>query len=312
MGWEFKNPSHPIFNQVYFRIGAIMQSVQENIHRSRRLTGEFVPSKFPWWALALISVGLFLTYQILSSTNYRETFSFLLLGVGVTLRMTLVAFPIATILGLITGIGRTSKNVFFHNIATLYVETIRGIPLIVIILYFAFGILPVFVELTNQIGVWGIERMPQGFLWNFFNGLTTFSIRRVSYELRAIIALSIGYGAFEAEIFRAGIQSIGKGQIEAARSLGMSHIQSLRYIILPQAVRRVLPPLGNDFIALLKDTSLATVIAVPELTQMGRIRRASTFRVLETYNVIAYLYLAMTLMLSAGVQALERYLKYEE
>jgi polar amino acid transport system permease protein len=289
-----------------------MEITQNEAQTSRRLKRDIIPSNFPWWALALISIGLFLTYQILSSTNYRETFQFLLIGVGVTIRMTLIAFPIATVLGLITGIGRTSKNVFFHNVATLYVETIRGIPLIVIILYFAFGFLPLFVDLVNQIGVWGVERMPQGFLLNFFTGLTSFSIRSISYELRAIIALSIGYGAFEAEVFRAGIQSIGKGQIEAARSLGMSYIQALRYIILPQAVRRVLPPLGNDFIALLKDTSLATVIAVPELTQMGRIRRASTFRVLETYNVIAYLYLAMTLMLSAGVKALERYLKYEE
>lgn len=289
-----------------------MEATQERPGRSRLLPGEFDPSTFPWWALVLLAGGLFLTYQLLSNTNYRETLEFLLTGVGITLRMTFTAFPIAIVIGLITGIGRTSKNVFFYNLATLYVETIRGIPLIVIILYFAFGVLPLFVEVTNQLGAWGLERVQQGFLFNFFNGLDTFSIRSVSFELRAIIALSIGYGAFEAEVFRAGIQSIGRGQIEAARSLGMSYFQALRYIILPQAVRRVLPPLGNDFIALLKDTSLATVIAVPELTQMGRIRRASTFRALETFNVIAYLYLAMTLLLSAGVKALERYLKFEE
>lgn len=289
-----------------------METTQERPGRSRVLPGEFDPSTFPWWALALLAVGFFLTYQILASTNYRETLEFLLTGVGITIRMTLISFPIAALIGLITGIGRTSKNVFFYNLATLYVETIRGIPLIVIILYFAFGVLPLLIDLTNQLGLWGLEWVQQGFLFNFFNGLSTFSIRSVSFELRAIIALSIGYGAFEAEVFRAGIQSIGKGQIEAARSLGMSYVQALRYIILPQAVRRVLPPLGNDFIALLKDTSLATVIAVPELTQMGRIRRASTFRALETFNVIAYLYLAMTLLLSAGVKALERYLKYEE
>lgn len=289
-----------------------MENTQASPRRSRILPGEFDPSTFPWWALALLAIGFFLTYQILSSANYRETFLFLLAGVGITIRMTLIAFPIAIFIGLITGIGRTSKNVFFYNLATLYVESVRGIPMIVIILYFAFGILPLVVDLTNQLGLWGLERVQQGFLFNFFSGLSSFSIRSVSYELRAIIALSVGYGAFEAEIFRAGIQSIGKGQIEAARSLGMSYFQALRYIILPQAVRRVLPPLGNDFIALLKDTSLATVIAVPELTQMGRIRRASTFRTLETYNVIAYLYLAMTLLLSAGVKALERYLKYEE
>jgi polar amino acid transport system permease protein len=289
-----------------------MEFIQENHRRSRLLPREFNASKLPWWAIFLIAMGFFLTYQILSSQNYRETFQFLIVGVGVTLRMTLIAFPIATILGLITGIGRTSKNIFFYNLATLYVETIRGIPLIVIILYFAFGFVPVGVQITNQLGEWGLGWAPQGFLSDFFAGLSIFSIRKISMELRAIIALSIGYGAFEAEVFRAGIQSIGKGQIEAARSLGMSYVQALRYIILPQAVRRVLPPLGNDFIALLKDSSLATVIAVPELTQMGRLRRASTFRYLETFNVVAYLYLAMTLMLSAGVKAIERYLKYEE
>ena len=100
--------------------------------------------------------------------------------------------------------------------------------------------------------------------------------------------------------------------MEAARSLGMNYFQSMRLIILPQAVRRVLPPLGNDFISLLKDSSLATVLAVNELTQLGRLRRASTFRVMETFNVVAFLYLAMTLALSAGVRILEQRLKFEE
>jgi polar amino acid transport system permease protein len=131
-------------------------------------------------------------------------------------------------------------------------------------------------------------------------------------ELRAVIALALGYGAFEAEIFRAGIQSISKGQMEAARSLGMSYIQSMRFVILPQAIRRVLPPLGNDFIAMLKDSSLATVLAVNELTQLTRIRRSSTFRVMEAFNVAAFLYLAMTLLLSAAVRVLERKMKIEE
>ena len=130
--------------------------------------------------------------------------------------------------------------------------------------------------------------------------------------MRFIIALSLGYGAFEAEIFRAGIQSISKGQMEAARSLGMSYIQSMRFIILPQAIRRVLPPLGNDFIAMLKDSSLATVLAVNELTQLTRIRRSSTFRVMEAFLVAAFLYLVMTLLLSGVVRMLERKMKIEE
>ncbi|MGD2026591.1 MAG: amino acid ABC transporter permease, partial [Anaerolineales bacterium] len=109
-----------------------------------------------------------------------------------------------------------------------------------------------------------------------------------------------------AEIFRAGIQSIERGQMEAARSLGMTYIQSMRYVILPQAIRRVLPPLGNDFIAMLKDSSLATVLAVPELTQLGRVQRSSTFRVFEVFNSVAFLYLTMTLILSFLVRTLER------
>jgi polar amino acid transport system permease protein len=127
-----------------------------------------------------------------------------------------------------------------------------------------------------------------------------------------VIALAVGYGAFEAEIFRAGIQSISRGQMEAARSLGMSYFQAMRFVILPQAVRRVLPPLGNDFIAMLKDSSLATVLAVNELTQMTRLRRASTFRVMEAFMVAAFLYLSMTLILSGFVRVLERRLKIAE
>ena len=131
-------------------------------------------------------------------------------------------------------------------------------------------------------------------------------------EGRAIIALAFGYGAYEAEVFRAGIQSIGKGQMEAAKSLGMSYFQGMRFIVLPQAIRRVLPPLGNDFIACLKDSSLATVLAVNELTQLGRMLRASTFRVLETFNVMAFLYLSMTLLLSGAVRWLEKKMRIEE
>ncbi|RPI85290.1 MAG: amino acid ABC transporter permease [Chloroflexi bacterium] len=276
------------------------------------LGGRRALSRLPWWALLLAAIGLLMVYMILSDQNYQETFRFLQVGVITTLRMTLIAFPIATVIGLFTGLARTSKNVFLFNLSTLYVETIRGIPLIVIILYIAFGIVPVTIEVMHALGEWGLSWADGTIIAGIFQWFASFSIRSISQELRAIIALAIGYGAFEAEVFRAGIESIGKGQMEAARSLGMNYMQAMRYIILPQAVRRVLPPLGNDFIALLKDSSLATVLAVPELTQLGRLRRASTFRYLETFNVVAFLYLAMTLLLSAGVRALERFLSYED
>ncbi len=266
----------------------------------------------PWWALIIVAAGFFLLYLILSDANYHETFNYLRAGIAMTLYITMLAFPIATVIGLITGLMRTSKNVVLFTIATIYVEVIRGIPLVVLILMVAFALVPMYVDTTKAIGLWGLARFGPDALNGLFKGMSVYSIRTISMEIRVVIALAVGYGAFEAEIFRAGIQSISRGQMEAARSLGMSYFQAMRFIILPQAVRRVLPPLGNDFIAMLKDSSLATVLAVNELTQMTRIRRASTFRVMEAFNVAAFLYLSMTLLLSAAVRLLERKMKIEE
>jgi len=266
----------------------------------------------PWWALIIVAAGFFLLYLILSDANYRETFNYLRAGIAMTLYITMLAFPIATVIGLVTGLMRTSKNVVLFTIATIYVEVIRGIPLVVLILMVAFALVPMYVDTTKAIGLWGLARFGPEALNGLFKGMSVYSIRTISMEIRVVIALAVGYGAFEAEIFRAGIQSISRGQMEAARSLGMSYFQAMRFIILPQAIRRVLPPLGNDFIAMLKDSSLATVLAVNELTQMTRIRRASTFRVMEAFNVAAFLYLSMTLLLSAAVRLLERKMKIEE
>lgn len=269
-------------------------------------------SKLPWWILIIIATGILIIWFIFTDANYYETFKFLLVGVKTTLRITLIAFPISIVIGLITGLMRLSKNTFFYTISTLYVEIIRGIPMVVLLLMVAFAFIPIIIELINNLGEWGLYFFDSSIFYNISYRMAEFSIRTIPMELRAIIALAIGYGAFEAEVFRAGIQSIGKGQIEASRSLGMSYFQSMRYIILPQAVRRVLPPLGNDFIALLKDSSLATVLAVAELTQLTRIRKASTFRVMETFFVAAFLYLSLTLILSAAVRFLEKRMKIVE
>jgi polar amino acid transport system permease protein len=134
----------------------------------------------------------------------------------------------------------------------------------------------------------------------------------ISFEIRAIIALALSYGAFESEIFRAGIESIGRGQMEAARSLGMSYPQAMRHIILPQAVRRVLPPLGNDFIAMLKESSLVSALGVQDITQLGRLYAASSFEYLKTYNMVAFIYLTMTILLSMAVKAMEVRLKTDD
>ena len=284
----------------------------ETIEKRRQpgiIPGGLNVSKWPWWAVTLALAGLLLVFLILASKNYQNTFIYLTQGIITTLRITFFSFLLATILGLLTGLARLSKNVFFHNLATLYVEVARGVPLMVLIIYIAYALFPVVVNLITGIGDWGISLMPTS---GFFQSLSTFTIRAVSPEGRAIVALGIGYGAFEAEVFRAGIQSISKGQLEAAKSLGMTYFQAMRFIILPQAIRRVLPPLGNDFIACLKDSSLVSVVAVNELTQMGRLRTASTFRALETYNVVAFLYLSMTLVLSLFVRWLENRMKVEE
>jgi polar amino acid transport system permease protein len=267
------------------------------------------PSKWPWWAIILIFAGVLISVVLIINPKYNETFEYLINGVIVTLRVTISAYVLATIIGLLVGLARVSKNVFVYNIATLYVEVVRGIPMIVLILYFAYALIPLFVTGVHGLGDLGLMLLPGSGL---FTGLANMSIRSIPTEVRGILALAIGYGAFEAEVFRAGIESIGKGQMEAAKSLGMTYLQSMRFVILPQAIRRVLPPLGNDFIAMLKDSALLTVLAINELTQLSRLRRASTFQIFITFNVTAFLYLTMTLILSVGVRWLEKKMRIEE
>lgn len=123
------------------------------------------------------------------------------------------------------------------------------------------------------------------------------------------MALTIGYSAFISEVFRAGIQAVEKGQIEAAKALGLSRTQRFRLIVFPQAIRTILPPLGNDFVALVKDSSLVSVLGVADITQMGKIYAAGSFRFFETYSIVAYIYLILTVGLSLALRALERRLR---
>lgn len=201
-------------------------------------------------------------------------------GVMMTLRATVFGFGLALILGLIAGLMLVSNNVILLALSKLYVEVIRGIPLLVIILYAGFVLAPSLRDATGgKIDLGG------------FPG--------------AVIGLGFGYGAYLAEVFRAGIQSIHYGQMEAARSLGMTYFQAMWHIILPQAIRVVLPPLGNDFIAMLKDSSLISVVALPEILQQGRLWVSRTFRAFEGYNTVALFYLVMTLLLSLLVRFIE-------
>ncbi len=260
---------------------------------------------FPWWFLALIFIAIGVFFVISSNEEYNAAFIFIKIGLAITLKTTLIAYAIAIVFGLLAGLGRISKNIFFNNLARLYVELIRGIPILVLIFFIALVGVPSLVNGLNSIGEWlssaGISPLSKPFL--------AITNQDISMNARAIIALAVTYGAYLAEIFRAGIQSIGKGQMEAARSLGMSYGQAMRYIVLPQAIRNVLPALGNDFVAMVKDSSLVSVLAVRDITQVARLYAGSTFRFREAYVTLAVMYLTMTVMLSLIVQVVERRLR---
>ena len=270
---------------------------------SARLTTNL--SEFPWWALVIFGIGGLLVFQFVTDETYNEIIQFIAVGIRLTIIVTLSAYSIAIVLGLTTALGQLSGNIIAKNAAVLYVQVIRGIPIIVQLFIWALVLIPLGVGVLNNLG----DALASAGLLsseNFLNGL---NVRDIPFVVRGIIALAISYGAFSSEIFRAGIQSIERGQIEAAESLGLSRFQALRLIILPQAIRRVLPPLGNDFIAMLKESSLVSVIGVAEITQLSRKYAAASFKFPEAYYSLAFVYLAMTLVLSAGVKFMERRLK---
>lgn len=237
--------------------------------------------RVPPWVLVLVAAGLVVLSRLAGSEVYRETLRFLAAGVSTTLFLTVASFAVALVAGLVAALLRLSRSVLLRTVAVLYVEVVRGVPLLVLLLYIAFVVTPWLADVT-------------GVRWWRDN------------VVRAVMGLGIGYGAYLAEVYRAGIEAIPRGQVEAALSLGLSRAQTLRHVVLPQALRIVLPPLGNDFVALLKDSSLASVISVTELTYSGNLNVARTFRSFETYNAVALLYLCMTLAGSAGVRLLER------
>jgi polar amino acid transport system permease protein len=205
----------------------------------------------------------------------------LLEGAFVTIQITAISVSLGICIGLFAGIARISHFWALRALAAIYVDFIRGTPLLVqiFLMYFA---LPVITGL------------------------------RIDPFVAAITACSVNSGAYVAEIFRAGIQSIDEGQMEAGRSLGMSWSQTMRYVIVPQAFKRVIPPLGNEFIALLKDSSLVSVIGFEELTRRGQLIIARTYGSLEIWFSVAVLYLLMTLTISRFVAYLERRYKTDD
>ena len=259
----------------------------------------------PWWFFAIILIFIWAAYIFYARENYNEAFNFIKIGIGVTIKTALISYAFALILGLLAGLGRISNNIFFNNLSRLYVELVRGIPMLVLIFFIALVGVPMLVDGINAFGAW-LTTIGLGFLGNPLSG---FGNKSFTMNGRAIFALSITYGAFLAEIFRAGIQSIGRGQMEAARSLGMSYGQAMRHIILPQAIRNVLPALGNDFVAMVKDSSLVSVLAVRDITQVSRLYAGSTFRFREAYVTVSVMYLSITVALSLLVQLMERRLR---
>jgi polar amino acid transport system permease protein len=238
-------------------------------------------------------------WLIVADSDYGIIFRALRHGVLVTLWVTIVAFALAAILGLAVALGRLSRHRLVREVATFYVEIVRGIPVLVLLFYVAFVGAPQLVVAWNWALAWPIER-----------GLAPeLTVRDFDLTWRAIFALTISYSAYLAEIFRAGIEAVPQGHVEAARSLGLRPRQTFRFIVFPQAVRTVLPPLGNDFVAMIKDSALVSALGVQDITQLGKVYSASTFLFFETYNVVAFLYLVMTLSLSLMVRGLERRLK---
>lgn len=197
----------------------------------------------------------------------------LLAGLLITLKISLYSIFFAILIGVFTGLARISKNPFLKKLAVLYIELIRGTPLLV-----------------------------QIFIFYFFIG-TVFNLDRMT---AGVGALSVFTGAYIAEIVRAGIQSVHRGQMEAARSLGMSYPLAMMLVILPQAFKRVLPPMAGQFISLIKDSSLVSVISITDLTKAGREVVASTFSPFEVWFTVALLYLVLTSALSYLVQLLEK------
>lgn len=257
--------------------------------------------EFPWWFVALVVIAIGTLSIILISPSFNEAFMTIVPGIGVTISATLLAFTFAVVLGLITGLGRISDKVLPKNFATLYVELVRGVPMLVLIFFIALVLVPGLVRGSNALGA----LLADAGILGTNNFLSALSIRDIPMFVRAVIALSLTYAAFLAEVFRAGIQSISKGQMEAARSQGMSYGQAMRYVILPQAIRNVLPALGNDFISMLKDSSLVSILAVRDITQTARLYAGHSFRFNESYVSLAVLYLTMTVSLSLVIKIIE-------
>lgn len=206
---------------------------------------------------------------------------FLLSGLGNTVLLSLTAISFSIVVGLLVALPGLSERATLRRFNRVYVELVRAVPILVLILWVYYG-------------------LPQ------VTGLS------INVFWAGVIALALSDSAFQAEIFRAGIQSIGRGQYEAAHSISLNYRDTMRYIILPQAIRRILPALGNQLVYMLKMSSLVSVIGMGELTRKANELVVSEYRPLEIYTVLVLEYLALILLVSAGVRWLERRMQSDE
>ena len=258
-------------------------SVDPNAQKKKPVTiqmtdGVLIPRKddghiLNSWRITYFSaIALLASLVIFQPKPYRDIFLVTIKGAPVTFQATIFAILGALVIGTVTGLGSVSKRRWVNMVSGVYVELIRGIPLLVqlIFIYYAMG--------------------------RFF---------KIEGMIAAVVALSICFGAYMGEIVRAGIQAIPKGQMEAAIALGLSRSQAFRYVILPQTIKVVLPAIGNEFISMLKDSSLVSTIALSDILRKGREYISRTFLSLETMLVVALIYLIITLLLSRLVGILE-------
>jgi polar amino acid transport system permease protein len=246
-----------------------------------------------WWLLVLAIVALLVFLMVFKSDPYWNIMLFVRDGLGITVFLTVVSFVFILLVGMIGGLGRISKNPVIYFFATLYVEVFRGIPLLVQLIWWYFAA-PVVIQSIGK--------------WINFAPMANYQSNAL---LLAVLGLVMCYGAYVSEIYRAGIQSIPKGQMEAARSQGMTYIQAMRHVILPQAIRVILPPIGNEFIMLIKDSSLVSVVAVADLVRRGREFMSTHFDPIEVWTMVALLYLVLTLFFTRLMAWLEKRRRYE-
>ena len=271
---------------------------------------------FPYWFLFLVLLGVLLAISILTDSVYSNIFNQLIEGLIMTLFVSATSYAAALTVAVMVGIIRSnppdapqsrqtlSRAIFrvlriaVYNICTVYVSVMRGIPILIVLLVTAFIVVPAMRDTLNDVVLVGLRDL-------IGNSDIPDIIWRGSSPMTAIVALGATYGAYMSETIRAGIQSIPKGQFEAAYSVGMTYWQTMRSIVLPQAFRNVLPPLGNDFVAMIKDSSLLAFLGIRDVTQIAKLSSGRSFRYVETYAVTAYIYLTLVIVASTLVNLLE-------